>query len=195
MERSAWPRRRVVGVILLAAGIVVALAGAAVTWMAWTRYDAAESVATVARADLDAALLEARTIADEVIVLQDEAVVLREFAQGQADCLRLNPWSPLCNNWSAESNLAAAEHQLAALEVQLDAAFARTAEADAPFEAARAEADAAHTALLTTGIGSAILAVGLVTTGALLARRSATSRTDPAAAPAADPKAQPTPVG
>ena len=117
------------------------------------------------RATLD--LAEAGTFpasgADVVVDAQDETERLREFTAGHADCLRVNPWSPLCNKWSAEANLAAAEATLADLEADMDLAFARAAVVRIPSDAARADADAAFAA--AAGVGTAAMAAATATLG------------------------------
>lgn len=168
-------RARAASGILLAAGLVIALIGAALSWSAWTAYQDAETAAATARANLDAELVQARSMADQVIVAQAEVEELRAFAKAQDDCLIVSPWSPLCNNWQAGFVLAAAEEDLAALEVELDAAFARTEAADIPYEAARATADDALARFTITWAVFAAVALALIAAAVVVHSRSVRS--------------------
>jgi hypothetical protein len=150
-------------VTLAAIAGAVAVIGGVWTIHLWADYREAASAATHSRSILDDALKEARYRADVIIDAQDETERLREFATGHADCLRVNPWSPLCNNWSAESNLAAAEAALADLEADMDLAFARAAVVRIPSDAARADADEAFAA--AAGVGTAAMAAATATLG------------------------------
>ncbi|WP_434969859.1 hypothetical protein [Microbacterium sp. bgisy207] len=148
--------------ILAAMAIIAALAGVVTAGSLWSTYQAAESTAAQTRVVLDDALADARGRADAVISAQEDTERLREFAVGQANCLRVNPWSPLCNNWNAQSALATAEASLAGLESEMDVAFERVTGARGPYEAARAGADAAYTSFLGAWVAASVVVTALL---------------------------------
>ena len=151
------------GVTLAVIAVAIAVIGVVGTSQLWAAYDRAASSAAQNRGILDDALTEARSRADAVMAAQDETERLREFAVGHANCLRVNPWSALCNNWSAETDLANAEASLADLEGDMDLAFARVAVVRIPSDAARIDADAAYAAV--TGAWVAAMATPTVLLG------------------------------
>lgn len=154
-------------VTLAVLAVAVAVIGVVGTTDLWAKYERAQSAATEARGILDDALAEARGRADAVIAAQDETERLREFAAGQANCLRVNPWSALCNNWSAATALASAEASLADLEGDMGLAFARVAVLRIPSDTARADADAAYGApagawVAAMAVSTAVLGIAIV---------------------------------